>query len=167
MNTLYDNLNDAVEASYKLASDKAIYGVENNIGGPFGAAIIQKVDNKYKIISIECNTVIRDKNPIHHAEMNAIDSACKTLNKIFLDDCILVTTAKSCPMCLSASIWARIKTIYYSEDYSSASSAGFLDNSISEYIQNKNNIIEEIYLPNDETKKPFDKWNNKEDKIEY
>lgn len=167
MNEIFNNLNDAIKRIFELSSLYAKDGVKNNIGGPFGAGIIQKIDNKYKILTISRNTVIESNDPTSHAEVNAIRSACKILNNKSLDDCILVTTAKSCPMCLSASIWANIKTIYYSEDYEDAITAGFRDNDIAEYIKGNNNIIKEEQIKDDNCILPFIDWNNKSDRINY
>ena len=162
------NLNDAVLYIYKTASNYANEGVTNNIGGPFGAGIILEDDNKFKIVSIARNTVISTSDPTCHAEVNAIREACNKLRSPFLDNCVLVTTAKSCPMCLSAACWARIKTIYYGVDYSDATTAGFKDATIEEYIQGKNDsLVKEIYLSNKFCKEPFVTWNNKEDRINY
>lgn len=102
-NKIYTNLNDCINEVLSLSSNYACEGVEKNIGGPFGAGIIQKLDNSYKIICIERNTVISSKDATSHAEINAIRKASKFLNRRNLNDCILVSTAKSCPMCLSAS----------------------------------------------------------------
>lgn len=146
-NNEYDNLEECVNEVYELASKYAIDGVKNNIGGPFGAGIIYEKENgKYIILLIERNTVIASKDPTAHAEVNAIRSACKALNTRSLENCILVTTAKSCPMCLSAACWADIKTIYYSQSYDSAVSSGFRDEGIQEYIKGENDIIDEEQL---------------------
>lgn len=164
----YENLEECVNTVYELASKYAIEGVKDGIGGPFGAGIIYKKENgKYVILVIERNTVIISKDPTAHAEVNAIRSACKLLNTKSLENCILVTTAKSCPMCLSAACWANIKTIYYSQSYDSAEEAGFRDEKIAEYIKGNNEIIEENLLKNPCCSMPFTEWNNKEDKEEY
>ena len=167
-NNEYDNLEECVNVVYELASKYALDGVKNNIGGPFGAGIIYKKDNnRYVILTIERNTVIKSKDPTEHAEVNAIRKACKILNTKSLENCILVTTAKSCPMCLSAACWANIKTIYYSQNYDSAVSSGFRDESIQEYIKGNNQIIEEKMLGNPCCEFPFVEWDRKEDKEEY
>ena len=164
----FDNLEEWINQTLKLASNYAIEGVKNNIGGPFGAGIILKKENgKFENIVIERNSVIFSKDPTAHAEVNAIRSCCEKLNTRSLENCILVTTGKSCPMCLSAAIWANIKTIYYSEDYDSAVSSGFRDENIEEYIKGKNNIIEEIQMKNKFCEEPFIEWNNKIDKEMY
>lgn len=168
MKNEFETLNECVKQCFKMASEYAIEGVNDNIGGPFGAAIIQLVDNKYKIITIERNSVIKQKDPTCHAEVNAIRKACKILENNDLSDCILVTTSKSCPMCLSAACWANIKTIYYGVDYSSATISNFRDEKIYNYIKGENpEIINEIQVKDDVCEKPFEVWNNKEDKIQY
>ena len=164
----YENLEECVNAVYEMASKYAIEGVKDGIGGPFGAGIIYKKENgKYVILVIERNTVVLSKDPTAHAEVNAIRSACKLLNTKSLENCILVTTAKSCPMCLSAACWANIQTIYYSQSYDSAEESGFRDEKIAEYIKGNNEIIEEIPLSNPCCEMPFVEWNNKEDRDEY
>lgn len=165
---LYDNLDECIKDVIHLSSKYACEGVKENVGGPFGAGIIQIIDDNYKIISVERNTVISSKDATCHAEVNAIRAASKILNKRNLDDCILVTTAKSCPMCLSAACWSNIQTIYYGTDYSEATSSGFRDNAISEYIKGKNaSLITEIQVKNDECIEPFKIWNEKQDRINY
>ena len=94
-----------------LAIEQARKTMNQNIGGPFGAAIIDKDGN---IISVSSNTVLRDNDPTAHAEVNAIREACKKINSYDLSECILYTTAYPCPMCLSAIIWANIKKIFKS-----------------------------------------------------
>ena len=167
-NNEYDDLEECVNDVYTIASKYADEGVKNGIGGPFGAGIIyKKENNKYVILCIERNNVISTKDPTAHAEVNAIRSACKKLNNKSLENCYLVTTAKSCPMCLSAACWANISKIYYSQNYESAVESGFRDEKIVEYIRGNNNIIEEIQLVNDCCKIPFIIWDNKKDKEEY
>jgi tRNA(Arg) A34 adenosine deaminase TadA len=75
-----------------------------------GAVIVK--DNK--IISKGYETLKSDFDPVNgHAEIDAIRKACKKLNEHYLKDCILYSTHEPCPMCTSASIWAKIGTIVY------------------------------------------------------
>ena len=168
-NKEYIKLEECVLDVYKAASKKAINGVKSGKGGPFGAGIIQKTsDGKYKVIVIESNSVIKSKDPTAHAEVNAIRKACEKLNTNFLEECILVTTAKSCPMCLSAACWAKIPEVYYSEAYDDATTSGFKDDDIFEYINGRNpSLIKEIRVTDDSCKIPFEVWNKKEDRIQY
>ena len=173
LNMEFESIDNCINTCYNYLSDYAIDGVKNYIGGPFGACVIQvlkdkKNAKKYKVISYGRNTVISSKDVTSHAEINAIRSACQILNRFDLSDCILISSAKSCPMCLSASCWANIKVIYYGEDYSSADASGFKDSTITDYISGKNNdIITEIHKPNEVCQKPFKEWNELENKIIY
>lgn len=76
---------------------------------PVGAVIVK--DNK--IISKAYNK--REKNQIatHHAEILAIQKACKKLKSWRLDNCDMYVTLEPCPMCAGAIINARIKNLYY------------------------------------------------------
>ena len=164
---LYTNLEECIKEVLKKAVDNTIDSIKNNNGGPFGAAVVQVIDNKYKLISVESNGVISLKDPTAHAEVQAIRKACEILDKGYLDDCILISTSKSCPMCLSAAIWARIPVIYYAEEYDKASLSGFKDDDIANYIKGNNKIIREVKVSNNNCNKLFKIWENKEDKEVY
>ncbi len=167
LDKLYENLDDCINDALNLSIEYAKDGVLNGIGGPFGSSIIQKVNNKYKILAIARNTVIIEKDPTSHAEINAIRKASRILGKYYLDDCILITTSKSCPMCISAACWARIPTVIYANDYKIAEESGFIDKDISSYIKGKNTIIKEVKITNENAKIPFELWNEKQNKNIY
>ena len=76
---------------------------------PIGAVIVK--DNK--IIARGENMVQKSKNPTLHAEIVAINKACKKLNAKFLDGCDLYVTLEPCAMCATAISFARIKNIYF------------------------------------------------------
>lgn len=76
---------------------------------PIGAVIVK--DNK--IIARGENCVQKSKNPTLHAEIVAINKACKKLNQKFLDGCDLYVTLEPCAMCATAASFARIKNIYF------------------------------------------------------
>jgi tRNA(Arg) A34 adenosine deaminase TadA len=94
---------------------------------PFGAAVVRNG----KIISIAHNTVNTEKNPVLHAEINAISIAAKKLRRISLAGCKLYSTCEPCPMCFSAAHWANIDEIIYSCRISDAQKAGFHELTIS------------------------------------
>lgn len=163
----YTNLDECVKDALSIASEYAKDGVERGIGGPFGAAIIQKQESGYKIIVIARNTVLMEKDSTCHAEVNAIRKASRILDRFELNDCILVSTAKSCPMCISAACWARIKDVKYVVEYDYAEKYGFIDKEIFSYIKGKNRIIKEEKVKNDYACKPFELWEEKENKKSY
>ena len=50
---------------------------------------------------------------IAHAEIEAIEEACKTLNDWRLAGCSLYVTLEPCPMCAGAVIMSRIDKLFY------------------------------------------------------
>ncbi len=47
-----------------------------------------------------------------HAELTAIENACRALNSWRLSDCDLYVTLEPCPMCAGAIINARVRRVY-------------------------------------------------------
>ena len=66
-----------------------------------------------KIVAQGTNTVKKEKNPFRHAEINAIEIACKKIGSFDLSDCWLYSTYEPCPMCASACVWARLKGVVF------------------------------------------------------
>ena len=66
-----------------------------------------------KIIAEGYNKREQNKNALHHAEIEAIDKACKYLGSWRLDNCDLYVTLEPCPMCAGAILNARIRRVYY------------------------------------------------------
>ncbi len=76
---------------------------------PVGAVVVRGD----KIIAKAHNQRERKNVATHHAELLAIEKACKKLNSWRLDDCDLYVTLEPCIMCAGAIINARIKKVYY------------------------------------------------------
>lgn len=76
---------------------------------PVGAVIV--CDGK--IIARGENLVQRKQNPTLHAEIVAINRACKKLGTKFLDDCDIYVSLEPCAMCATAISFARIRNIYF------------------------------------------------------
>ena len=64
-------------------------------------------------IAMAHNTRETLKNATHHAELLAIDAACKKLGGWRLWKCELFVTLEPCPMCSGAIINSRIKRVVY------------------------------------------------------
>jgi guanine deaminase len=124
---------DVLSEAMHLAIVTAHRTMNENAGGPFGAAVIT-ADGQ--IISVTSNTVLRDHDPTAHAEINAIRKATIELSTHDLSGCTLVTTAYPCPMCLGATIWANIKTVVYGCRPEDADAIGFRDDMIYDVIRN-------------------------------
>ena len=123
----------------KFGIDEARKTMNENKGGPFGAVITDKDGN---IISIASNRVLELHDATAHAEVMAIRKAGEKLGTHDLSDCIIYSSCEPCPMCLSAIIWSNIKTMYYGATRYDAANAGFRDDAIYNYLDNKNNILE-------------------------
>lgn len=70
----------------------------------------------------------KDKNALAHAEIEAINEACRTLGGWRLWKCDLYVTLEPCPMCTGAIINSRIKKLVYGADDHKAGSAGSIVN---------------------------------------
>lgn len=64
------------------------------------------------------------KNALYHAELEAIDNACKRLGGWRLWQCDMYVTLEPCPMCAGAIINARIKKVYFGAFDNKAGSFG-------------------------------------------
>ena len=76
---------------------------------PVGAVIIKDG----KIISKSHNLREKKKNSLKHAEIIAIDKACKKLKNFRLEECELYVTVEPCIMCAGAIVQSRIKKVYF------------------------------------------------------
>lgn len=115
----------------KQAIEEARKTMRRNIGGPFGAAIINE---KGELVAIASNTVLGDHDPTAHAEINVIRKASQILGTHDLQNCTLYATGYPCPMCLSAIIWANIKKVYFGCNPDDAEEIGFRDDFIYRFI---------------------------------
>ncbi|MBU1145833.1 MAG: nucleoside deaminase [Firmicutes bacterium] len=115
------------------AINQARKTMNENIGGPFGALIL---DQNGKIIAVSSNSVLKDHDPTAHAEVNAIREASKKIGTHDLTGCTLFTTAYPCPMCLGAIIWSNIKKVYYGCKKEDSDEIGFRDDFIYKFIKN-------------------------------
>ena len=76
---------------------------------PVGAVIVRDG----KVISTGKNYRELGKNALAHAEIEAIDNACKALCGWRLPGCELYVTLEPCPMCAGAIINSRIEKVYF------------------------------------------------------
>ena len=94
----------------------------------------------------------------------AIRDACKNIGSYDLSDCEIYTSCYPCPMCLSAIIWANIKTVYYGNTKEDAEKIGFRDDFIYDFINDlKNNehdlnILDLKSIDHEETIKVFEEY---------
>lgn len=81
-----------------------------------------------KIVGRGMNLRETDKNALRHAEITAIDEACKNLGGWRLWKCDLYVTLEPCPMCAGAIINSRVKRVIYGASDPKAGSCGSLTN---------------------------------------
>lgn len=77
---------------------------------PVGAII---KETSGKIIAIESNKILELCDPTAHAEINAIRTACRERNDLYLSDCTMYVTLEPCSMCLAAIVNSRLKKVIY------------------------------------------------------
>lgn len=91
---------------------------------PIGCVIVKNG----KVISRAYNKREKLKNSTAHAEILAIQKACKKLGDWRLTDCDLYVTVEPCPMCAGACFNSRLRKIVYGcNDYKGGSFGGVAD----------------------------------------
>ncbi len=77
---------------------------------PVGAVVVRYGT---EVICSECNLRENGKNALYHAEVRAIDSACRALGGWRLPECTMYVTLEPCPMCAGAIINSRIDRVVF------------------------------------------------------
>ena len=78
---------------------------------PVGAVVVKKTTGE--IVGEGRNMRETAKNALAHAEIMAIDAACRKLGGWRLPDCAIYVTLEPCPMCCGAIINSRIDNVYF------------------------------------------------------
>ena len=91
---------------------------------PVGAVVVK--DDC--IVGMGRNRREAGKNALCHAELEAIDQACKKLGGWRLWQCELYVTLEPCPMCAGAIINARIRRVVFGAKDKKAGSCGSVVN---------------------------------------
>lgn len=76
---------------------------------PVGAVVVKDG----QIVGVGRNRREISKNALAHAEIEAINEACKTLGGWRLWECDIYVTLEPCPMCSGAIVNARIPNVYF------------------------------------------------------
>ena len=128
MNTLNNNEKYFYEEALKEA-----FLAYNKNEVPIGCVIV----HNNKIISRAHNIKETNSNSLHHAEILAIEEACKKLNTWRLNECTIYTTLEPCMMCTGAIANSRINNIYVGIKNDKM---GFLSKAFEKESKNKYNI---------------------------
>lgn len=78
---------------------------------PVGAVVVKKTTGE--IVGEGRNMREKAKNALAHAEIMAIDQACRTLGGWRLPECAIYVTLEPCPMCCGAIINSRIDNVIF------------------------------------------------------
>lgn len=113
----YDEL--FMHKALKLANDAA-----SLLEVPVGAVITYEG----QIIAEGINRRECLKNPLLHAEIEAVDKACKKLGRWRLTGCSLYVTLEPCSMCAGAIINSRISRLIYGANDLKSGSCGSIIN---------------------------------------
>jgi len=97
------NHEEFMKKALLLAEESALEGEV-----PVGAVVV--CDGE--IVGTGRNRREKEKNALCHAEIEAINNACKKLGGWRLFKCDLYVTLEPCPMCAGAIINSRIKNVY-------------------------------------------------------
>lgn len=87
---------------------------------PVGAVCV--LDDR--VISVGRNRRELGRNALAHAELEAIDGACRALGGWRLWQCELYVTLEPCPMCAGAIINSRLRRVVYGASDTKAGSCG-------------------------------------------
>ncbi len=110
-----DFMNLAIEQAKISASELEV---------PVGAVIVRNGE----VISVGRNRREIGKNALAHAEIEAIDLACKKLGGWRLWECEMFVTLEPCPMCTGAIINSRIRRLVFGASDYKAGSCGSVVN---------------------------------------
>lgn len=91
---------------------------------PIGAVVVYKNE----VIGKAYNMRNTKKNPLAHAEIQAIDQAAKKIQDWRLEGCTMYVTLEPCPMCAGAIVQARIPAVVYGAKNPKAGCAGSIMN---------------------------------------
>lgn len=104
---------------------------------PVGCVIVQNG----RIVGRGRNRREECRNALLHAEIAAINDACRALGRWRLDDCALYVTLEPCPMCAGAILNARIPQIYYGAKDPKGGAVGGVINLFEENFNHKPAVV--------------------------
>ena len=87
---------------------------------PFGACIVQRG----RVVAAVHNVARERMDITAHAEMHAIQEACRQLRTLDLSGCVIYSSCEPCPMCFSACFWAKLDKIVYGSRIEDAERVG-------------------------------------------
>ena len=104
---------------------------------PVGAVIVRDGE----VVSTGRNRREKGKNALCHAEIEAIDGACRALSGWRLPRCEMYVTLEPCPMCAGAILNARIPKVFYGARDSAFGACGGVTNLFMEQFPHRPALV--------------------------
>jgi guanine deaminase len=134
-------------------------------GGPFAAMVV----HDGAVLAEGVNRVTRDLDPTAHAEVVAIRGACRAIGNHVLAGAVMVASCEPCPLCLAASLWARVDRVIYAADRNDAARAGFDDATFYDLFDRPRGRwdVPVVQVRLESARQPFEAWLANPDRIAY
>jgi tRNA(adenine34) deaminase len=100
-------MNDIKPMEHAIIEAKKAFSKEEV---PVGVVIVDAFGN---IIASSHNQMVQRNDPTAHAELLAIQKACRIKGRGRLEDCDIYVTLEPCPMCAQAISFARLRRLYF------------------------------------------------------
>ena len=112
----FDRVYPDDESRMRLAIELARCNVERETGGPFGAAVFERLSGR--LVSVGTNSVLRSRNSSAHAEMVAFMMAqaavgCYTLTGPGMVEHEVFSSCEPCAMCLGGVLWSGVTRLVF------------------------------------------------------
>ncbi|RLY93717.1 tRNA-specific adenosine deaminase [Kocuria tytonicola] len=157
---------DAVRRHLRTAVQAASRNASRD-GGPFGAVLVTADGREFTAV----NRVTADHDPTAHAEVSAIRSACAALGTFDLSGAVLYSSCEPCPMCLSASLWARLDAVHFAADRHDAADGGFDDAAFYDFFTatpaQRDELLPVRHVALAERNEPFEAWAENGQRTQY
>ncbi len=108
---------------------------------PVGCVIVKDG----KILSSSHNEVELLSDVKAHAEMVAIERACRSVDNKYLNGCTVYVTLEPCPMCAGALVWCKVERIVFAAMDPKAGACGSIFNiASSPYLNHRIDIVQGV-----------------------
>ena len=112
-------------ARMRVAVDLAARNIEEQTGGPFGAAVFEA--DTGRVVGVGVNMVVPANNAVLHAEVVAFMVAQRRIGSYTLagGNHEIFTSCEPCAMCLGATLWSGVRRVVWAATREDADSLSF------------------------------------------